>query len=276
MPALPATVSKVLALCGELNTSAADLSRVISLDPVLTGKILKLINSAYYGLRQEVVSMTRAIIMLGMNTVKNLALATAILGKVGKLKTRGPVNMDGFWEHSLCVGVASKLIAKRRQTGLQDLEEYFIAGVLHDIGKILLSNIFPDEYLRAMSQSDRECRPLHVSEKEHLGINHTEVGRLIAQNWKLGMEIRDAVACHHSMETCEGKNKDLLITVTLADYFANLREIGFSGNRHPEEVGKELFHYLGITLKDFEEIADEVTVEIEKAQVFLDIARRVS
>ena len=94
MPALPATVSKVLAICGELNTSAADLSRVISLDPVLTGKILKLINSAYYGLRQEVVSMTRAIIMLGMNTVKNLALATAILGKVGKLKTRGPLNMD--------------------------------------------------------------------------------------------------------------------------------------------------------------------------------------
>jgi HD-like signal output (HDOD) protein len=114
MPSLPTTVTKVMEVCNNPRTSPVDLDHVIQLDPVLMGRVLKLINSAYYGLGTQVTSLVRAIIMLGVNTVKNLALSTAILGNVTNKGDFRALNMEGFWRHSLCVGVTAKLIAERR------------------------------------------------------------------------------------------------------------------------------------------------------------------
>lgn len=272
MPALPATVTRIVEICNDVKTSPADLNRIISLDPVLMGKVLRLINSAYYGLSQEVTSLVRAIIMLGINTVKNLALSTAILGTLGNSKNFHALDMDEFWKHSLSVGVTSKLIAKKRNITRNQLEEYFIAGLLHDIGKIPLNDKLPDEYILAMGISNRKHQPIHISEKQSMEIDHTDVGKLIAENWNLGTEITDTVSYHHSPETYKGTKKDILYTVALANYFANVSKIGFSGNRYPEKIGQEVFQYMGITLEYLEDIEDEVNIEIEKAQIFLKIA----
>lgn len=272
MPALPPTVTRVIEICNDVNTSPADLNKIISLDPVLMGKILRLINSAYYGLSQEVASLVWAIVMLGINTVKNLALSTAILGNLGNSKNFHALDMDGFWKHSLSVGVISKLIAKKRNINQDRLEEYFTAGLLHDIGKIPLNNKFSDKYVLAMDLSNNEHQPIHISEKQSLEIAHTDVGKLIAENWNLGTEITDTVSYHHSPETYKGTKKDVLYTVALANYFANVSKIGFSGNRYPAKIGPEVFQHMDITLEYLEEIKDEVLIEIEKAQIFLKIA----
>ena len=136
MPSLPTSVTKVVEICNNPNTSPADLNKVISIDPVLMGNVMKLINSAYYGLSQQVTSLVRAIIMLGINTVKNLALSTAIMGNLSSKQNFQALNMEGFWRHSLCVGVTAKLIAKHIKVDTKTLESYFIAGLLHDIGKL--------------------------------------------------------------------------------------------------------------------------------------------
>ncbi|MDZ7640457.1 MAG: HDOD domain-containing protein [Desulfurivibrio sp.] len=115
MPSLSTTVTKVLEVCNRPDTSPNDLNRVISLDPVLTGQVLKLINSAYYSLPNEIGSLTRAIIMLGLNTVKNLALSTAVLGSLGQEESFHSLEMDAFWTHSLGVGVTAKALAARRE-----------------------------------------------------------------------------------------------------------------------------------------------------------------
>src|SRR5512136_2738351 len=140
MPSLPITVSKILQICNDPRTSPVDLNQVISLDPVLMGRVMKLINSAYYSLPNQITSLVRAIIMLGINTVKNLALSTAVLGNLGKKSNFQALNIDGFWRHSLCVGVAAKLVAAKRKRDAKQLEEYFVSGLLHDIGKIPLNN----------------------------------------------------------------------------------------------------------------------------------------
>ena len=100
MPSLPTSVSKILNLCGNPQASPKDLNYAISLDPVLVGRVLKLLNSAYYGLDQRVTNLVRAIIMLGINTIKNLALSTAIMGILPKDKHYQGLNMEGFWRHS--------------------------------------------------------------------------------------------------------------------------------------------------------------------------------
>ena len=113
MPSLSVTVSKIIEVSKDPQSTAKDLNKVISLDPVLVGKVLKLINSAYYGLQNKVTSLVTAIIMLGMNTIKNLALSTAVLGNMKRDSNFKALNIDGFWRHSIGVGVLSKLIASK-------------------------------------------------------------------------------------------------------------------------------------------------------------------
>jgi len=277
LPSFPVTVNKVMEICYDANTSPADLSKVISLDPVLSGKVLQLVNSAYFGFAHENVSPVRAIIMLGINTVKNLALGLAVMSTFGSRNNFQAFDMDGFWKHSLGVGVISKLIAKKRNVDPEKLEGYFIAGLLHDIGKIPLNGKFSDEYRLAMEVSDREHQALCISERQILGIDHTLAGSLIAENWKLGTEIIDTVSFHHSPETYKGEQKDILFTIILANYFAKRSGIGFSGDPSMEDLWPQVFQYFSVgpdtTFDYLHDLSEEVAQEIEKAQIFLKVAR---
>jgi HD-like signal output (HDOD) protein len=271
MPSLPTTVSKVLDVCNNPKTSPIDLDRVIQLDPVLMGRVLKLINSAYYSLGSQVTSIVRAIIMLGVNTVKNLALSSAVLDRVSSKKDFRALNMDGFWRHSLCVGVTAKLIAKQRGIDAKGLEEYFAAGLLHDIGKIPLNTALADEYVQTMALADRERISLVAAERRILGIDHCEAGGVVAENWKLTGAIADTVRWHHDLEAYSGENGDVLRTVAVADFFANREGIGFSGSRYPDKVSAETFSLLAIEKSMLEDLEEPVNAEIEKAKVFLKL-----
>jgi len=271
MPSLPTTVSKVLEVCNNPKASPIDLDRVIQLDPVLMGRVLKLINSAYYSLGSQVTSIVRAIIMLGVNTVKNLALSSAVLDRVSSKKDFRALNMDAFWRHSLCVGVTAKLIAKTRGIDPKGLEEYFAAGLLHDIGKIPLNNALADEYVRTMSTADRERISLFAAERKILLLDHCEAGGVVSDNWKLTGAIADTVRWHHDLANYSGENADVLRTVAVADFFANREGIGFSGNRYPEKISPEVFSLLDIGKSLLEELEEPVNAEIEKAKVFLKL-----
>lgn len=273
MPSLPVTLSKVLEVCNNPKTSPIDLDRVIQLDPVLMGRVLKLINSAYYGLGTQVTNLARAIIMLGVNTVKNLALSTAVVGRFTDKKDFRAINMDGFWRHSICVGVTAKLIAKRRNVDAASVEEYFAAGLLHDIGKIPMNNALADEYVRTMSVADRERLPLYEAERRTLEFDHGEAGAEVAKAWRLSGAIADAVTSHHRLAEYEGDYREVLATVAVANYFANREGIGFSGNLYPEKVPPELYASLGIEKSLLEELEEPVNAEIEKAKVFLKLAQ---
>ncbi len=272
MPSLPITVSKILQICNDPKTSPADLNQVISLDPVLMGRVMKLINSAYYSLNNQITSLVRAIIMLGINTVKNLALSTAVLGNLGKKSNFQALNIDGFWRHSLCVGVTAKLIAQRRKRDTKSLEEYFVAGLLHDIGKIPLNNKLPTEYVEGLALTDREHMPLYLAEERTMEVNHCEVGRLIIKSWNLGPQMGDTIFFHHFLDSYPGTHRDYLLTVAAANYFANANSIGFSGDRYPEKLPDFVFAELGISWDDLEAIEDLVMKEIEKAKIFLQVA----
>ena len=276
LPPFPATVNKVMEICRDVNTSPTDLTKVISLDPVLTGKVMQLVNSAYFGISREIISPFRAVVMLGMNTVKNLVLGATVMGAFGTRKNFRALNMDMFWKHSLGVGVIAKLIAQKRKIDKKLLEGYFIAGLLHDIGKIPLNSKFSDEYLTIIGTPENEPQPLFISEKQILGIDHAYVGNLIAEKWKLGEEISDTISYHHAPETYIGVQNDILFTVILSDHFANSSEIGFSGNRYLSNIYPEVMRYFGddteLSFDNVSPFNGEVQQEIEKAQIFLKVA----
>jgi HD-like signal output (HDOD) protein len=271
MPSLPTTVAKVLEVCNNPQTSPADLNHVISLDPVLVGRVLKLINSAYYGLGQQVTNLVRAIIMLGINTVKNLALSTAVLGNLSTKKDLQGLNIEGFWRHSLCVGVAAKIIARKRNIDIKQTEEYFTAGLLHDIGKIPLNAVLSKDYMLTVSASDRERISLYRAEDKTLGINHCEAGGMIVQAWRLEGAVGDTITYNHGYTAYDGPHKDVLYSIVAANRFAGIMEIGFSGDRYPEKTDPLIWEFLGIDRGIFDEIEITVNEEIEKAQIFLKL-----
>jgi putative nucleotidyltransferase with HDIG domain len=271
MPSLPTSVSKVLEVCNNPQTSPADLNRVVSLDPVLVGRVLKLLNSAYYGMGQRITSLVRAIIMLGINTVKNLALSAAILGSLHSVKKTHGIEMEGFWRHSLCVGVTAKLLAKKRGVDPKLTEEYFTAGLLHDIGKIPLNAVLADGYMSAVVEAERERIPLYQAEDKIMGLNHCNTGALIVKAWKLEGPVADVIMHHHHYSEYSGGHTDILYSVAAANYFAVENEIGFSGSRFSQKPEKNLWQQLNVDIDIFDDIEKTVNDEIEKAKVFLKI-----
>jgi len=271
IPSLPTSVVKVLEICNNPNASPSDLNHIISLDPVLVGRVLKLINSAYYSLGQPVTSIVRAIIMLGLNTVKNLVLSTAVIRNLSEQKKSKGLNMEGFWQHSFCVGVSAKFLAAKRGINPKLREEYFTAGLLHDIGKIPLNAVYEKDYLLTLSASDRDRISLNIAEDNTLGFNHCDAGAAIVKAWKLEGTVADVIIYHHSLSDYSGESEDVLYNVIAANYFATVGEIGFSGNRYPQKIDDNVWNKLGIDKEFFFEIENSVKEEIEKAKVFLKI-----
>ena len=271
IPSLPTSVIKVLEICNNPNASPSDLNHIISLDPVLVGRVLKLINSAYYALGQPVTSIVRAIIMLGLNTVKNLVLSTAVMGNLSEQNKSKGLNMEGFWQHSFCVGVSAKFLAAKRGINSKLREEYFTAGLLHDIGKIPMNAVYEKEYLLTLSTSDRDKISLHLAEENTFGFDHCDAGAAIIKAWKLEGTVADVISYHHRFNDYSGESEDILYNVIAANYFASVSEIGFSGNRYPQKIDDFIWDKLGIDKDFFFEIETSVKEEIEKAKVFLKI-----
>ena len=268
MPSLSTTVRKVLEICSRPDTVPNDLNRVISLDPVLAGQVLKLINSAYYSLMNKVTSLTRAIIMLGLNTVKNLALSTAIIRSVSQAKKSRALPIRAFWAHSIAVGVMAKLLAAGRGLSLAEREEYFVAGLLHDLGKIPIG----DEYTEVLARVETAQEPLVTVEQQVLGLDHEEVGAMIATKWKLNAVLTDAICHHHAPELAAAAHRDLVATVALADFYVCLFDIGDAGNRYPDpsRLGS-LLAQCQLAWDDLVDLAASVEAEIRKAEIFLQI-----
>ena len=268
MPSLSTTVSKVLEICSRPDTVPNDLNRVIALDPVLAGQVLKLINSAYYSLMNKVTSLTRAIIMLGLNTVKNLALSTAIIRSVSQAKKSRALPIRAFWAHSIAVGVMAKLLAAGRGLSLAEREEYFVAGLLHDLGKIPIG----DEYTEVLARVETAQEPLVTVEQQVLGLDHEEVGAMIATKWKLNAVLTDAICHHHAPELASAAHRDLVATVALADFYVCLFDIGDAGNRYPDPSRLEsLLAQCQLAWDDLVDLAASVEAEIRKAEIFLQI-----
>jgi putative nucleotidyltransferase with HDIG domain len=275
IPSLSTTAMKVLETCNDSHASANDLQRIISFDPVLTARVLKLINSAYYSLGFPVTSLTRAIVMLGLNSVKNLALSFAILENLRSSGHFSVFSPDDFWTHSLCVGVIAKSLASVVGHTSRSLEAFFVAGLLHDLGKIPLNRQFPQEYYQAWETAGKAQGTLRHFESKLLGMDHCMVGCMIAKKWRLGSTLVETLSHHHNPDDSAEVERDFVFIVSLANRFTNYLRIGNAGDcvTHNREI-EYLNSKVGVNWTVLHEMGETVLNEIEKAKIFLEIAQK--
>jgi putative nucleotidyltransferase with HDIG domain len=271
MPSLSTTVTKVLEVCNKPNVSPNDLNKVISLDPVLSGNVLKLINSAYYSLPNHINSLTRAIIVLGINTVKNLALTTSVLSTV-KEKNQSGLSMDKFWSHSLCVAVTAKAMAVELKVPMHQREEFFLSGLLHDLGKIPMSKCFPEEYARCLALCSSNNIPLHEAENIVFGFDHQHCGAMIAEKWNLSDNIISVLKYHHQVINAAEDHKTLTLCVAIANLYANIFNMSTNDNDSINETDvSDLFEHSQLSWRNISPLHEKIQDAIEKASVFLKV-----
>jgi len=276
LPTLPTVVSKMLRMIDSRRASADTLARLISTDQALTAKLLKLANSAYYGYSREISTVNMAVVVLGFNTVKDMGLWLSVFDAF-KNSNSGAAGFDPvkFWEHSAGCGVASRMLAK--STGSRYSGEAFVAGLLHDMGKMILNQYFAPELAEVHKLTLGGEMDLNTAELEVLGVCHGQVGAWLAEKWNLPAIISDTVKHHHDPWNAE-VDPTFVAHVTVADALCHQTQTGDSGRTAPPQYDARLWDIFAgaavpIDETDMERLQSDFMVEYGKSEAYTSVVR---
>lgn len=254
LPTLPSVLGKVLDTASDPDASALDLGQHIAADQSLSAAILRLVNSAYYGFYREITSTTTAIVILGFVEVRNLVLAATAFKALSGSGTR--FTRTQLWRHSLATAMAAercaRLIRLPREGG------HFITGLLHDMGKVALDLLYPEQFQVAAYKARHEG--LFIRETEHavFDIDHTEAGGILAEHWNLPAPLVQAIGHHHDPERSTLDRKLTCVTA-VADFIVYNAGLGDANNGRAPDYPGEAACTMGITEKQASEVCEGVS-----------------
>lgn len=261
LPTLPVIVVRILELASDPDTSAINLSEVIATDQTLAARLLRLANSAYVAPVEPVTTLTQAVVILGFSEVRNLTLATRAFDAFPLGSSE--YDREQLWRHSIATAMAAERISKTTKTST---EHAYIAGLVHDIGKVTLDALFPNAFRQAVKHARQEHKHLWEGERDALGIHHGEVGGVLAEHWNLPNTVRTAVHYHHEPHSYDGENElaHLAYLVSLADCMAYNTGFGDSSNEKAPTPSKDTYKLLGVTEQDVASIQEWLAGEEDR------------
>lgn len=265
MPAFPKSVQRILELTRDVNCTAKDLVQVIDKDPVVTVKILRVVNSAYYSLPKQITSINHALVYLGFNTIKNLALSIAAIGMLPKDNAAG---FDGqqYLLHSLATASIAKQLAARVDDA--DPMDCFIAGLLHDFGKVVFAQFMPTDFRLALDISKETQTSLATALRRVIGADHAVVGAMLVEKWRFAPNLIETIRHQHPDDL---KDTGMIACVFAANQISKKLKFGFGGNPWVDDLPEPIQNRLGGNLNDVISSLGDLTAMIEEAQVFSKI-----
>ncbi len=247
--------------------SADDVAAVITHDPGLTARLLRVVNSAFYSFPSKIETVSRGVTILGTNELCDLALATSVMTMFDKA-LKGIVDMNLFWSHSIGCGAFARKLAMRHREA--NVERYFVMGILHDIGRLILYSNAAELMRMIMIKAARGSKALHVSEKETMKFNHADVGGALLKAWNLPASQQEAVLCHHHPLTARRFPLESSI-LHVADVLTTAMCMGRSGNAVGVTLSAAAWDRLAIDPSVLADVVDEVDIEVSDLQnIFLN------
>jgi len=269
LPTLPTIYSALTEAMSDKLASPTKIAEVISTDQVSVFKILKVANSPFFGFRGRVDTISQAIMYLGFGEIRNIVFSLTVINFFSQDKYLKSFNPLDFWAHSIAVGISSRKIAK--EIGERRLENFFLSGILHDIGKLIFIDILGEEYNEVFEYAKQNSCSINKAESEVLGINHAQAGHLIAEKWELPKSIQETIYSHHTLTGISDSNK-LVRAVHLGDIMARALNLGNPGDKLIPQPDEKVWIDFGLPngfftsnyesiLEDFEHTINLMLVE---------------
>jgi len=264
LPSLPTVYGQINEAIKKPSSSARDIGNVISKDPGLSARLLRIVNSTFYGFPSKIDTLSRAVTIVGIKQLSTLALGMNIIN-VFKDIPSDLIDMKSFWEHSIACGISARILAGYKN--LQNTERSFVAGLLHDIGRLILYCYAPVHARNALLRAKNDNILLHKAEHETMGFDHTTIGGLLLKKWKLPISLENIVSYHHAPR----KSKDSLepSIVHLADIVTNALGIGSSGERFVPPLEPDVWQSIGISTNILALTITQMDRQIEETIHFL-------
>lgn len=265
-PTLPMIVSKINELVSLPETSAKDIETIIAKDQVLTGKLLRLVNSPFYGFPQKINTISRAVGIIGFEALRNLVFSSSV---INMFKSQGSeiFKPAEFWKHSVGTALAAKELA--RHLGEKQVEEFFVGGLIHDIGKLVHEEYFGDGFRQACSLALRKEMLLRQAEQEVLHFTHDQTGGLLLTQWNLPPKVIAMTRYHHEPAEAREYQREAGI-IHLADILCRAKGLGSGGDNRMPLLDQATWNSLGLTLGDVEQVLRRMGEHFDEAVAFLD------
>ncbi len=256
LPTMPSVLKRLSSVIEKPRITIVEISAFISNDPALTTKVLKMVNSAIYGFPGRIASVSHATMLLGLNVIKGLLLGVSVFELMQK-------TMSGLYEHSLACAIASRVIAQKKN--LKEPEEVSVAGLLHDIGKVILTLEFAQEYESAMKEAEEKKISIFEAEKNQFNATHADVGGWLAEKWRFPNNLIEVIEYHHRPMLAKNAPMETAI-VHLADLLVRARGFGFAGENFVPEVNPIAFELLKLSDQDIKDVLREMEENMEAAE----------
>lgn len=263
LPAMPDLAFKVMRLVDDPQTNAADVARVLSADQALTARLLKLANSAFYGASRRISTVTEAVVLLGMRTVRNMTVALKCQDMLAAALPGYAMRQGDLWRHSFCCAYAAQCLAKR--SGYRIVEEAFVGGLLHDIGKVVINVYLQAEFACIADLAAADNLPFMDAERAVLGFDHAEAGGRVLEKWRLPPTLVECVRYHHA-PLDQPIPTPLTALVHVADVLCLMLGVGLGadGLNYPLQDGT--LEMLRLTASDFEETTLHVSEALSQSE----------
>lgn len=229
LPTFPIVASRLIEEVARPDATSEEIARILSLDPALTARTLKLANSDFYGFPRKVGSVDLAVLVLGANTIRDLVLTSSVVQTLGQSGSA----LEGLLSHSMACGIAARALAERAKFRLTG--DAYAAGLLHDLGKVALRQNDPSRYDEVLALCRTEHTPVAEAERGLFGSDHAEVGGWLAERWGLPADIVEAIACHHRPDAA-ARNRALSALVHIANSLAERAGYAWASGLQPEPV----------------------------------------
>jgi putative nucleotidyltransferase with HDIG domain len=252
LPTLPGIVTRITHMLDNPETTANAVGREIESDQVLSAKVLKLVNSGFYGFSQPIATIPHAMVLLGFNVVKTLVLSTSVLDMMSQ-------SMAGLWQHSLACARTCGIVA--RHLDMDDPEEISVAGLLHDLGKVVMEAHLKEEFEKVLSQVRDRNALFYEAEQEVMGVTHANIGAWLLQKWKLPGQIVDPIMHHHDFHPVRA-HADRTAVIHLSDILVRAEGYGSGGDNRIPVVSEEALTKLDLTADDIRDIMDTMQGEM--------------
>lgn len=276
LPTPPIVFTQIQKVLNNPTASIFDVAAILQEDAAISAKVLKLTNSAYYGLPREIDSVRQAVVIIGLDVVKNLVLTASVLDMFSRRKIDREF-ADYFWRHSLAAAFAARLLARPLNAALNcDPEAGFSAGLLHDLGKMIMAAFLPDQYQKVKSAKIlKPHSPDHAVESEVLGYTHARIGAMLGEHWKLPGKLVEAISFHHDLPAVPQNGDGLPCLVHLANYLATLT-FDFNPDNEDayiEPMRAEALAAARVTEPEVAALAPFLREEYLRAETFVSMAK---